>query len=105
MSLAAAAARIKAPLWILVPDLPVKPLTALGKVAQRSVAILLFCDAWELLPRLGLVDGVFLPPFSEVTDAAWRLLLSGTLKENALASIYRSFSGFAPAFSTTLPPG
>jgi NitT/TauT family transport system permease protein len=83
------------------------PLSAawLGNVTRRSLAIVLFCLAWELLPRTGLVDRVFLPPFSEVVIAAQQLVLSGTLAEHATASILRSSSGLALAILTAVPAG
>jgi NitT/TauT family transport system permease protein len=77
----------------------------LMNVTRRSLAILLFCVAWELLPRTGLVDRVFLPPFSEVVTAALQLALSGTLAGHAMASILRSSSGLALAILTAVPAG
>jgi NitT/TauT family transport system permease protein len=96
---------MKAPLRFRIFDVAAKPLDALWKMTKRSLAILLLCAAWEILPRSGLVDRVFLPPFSEVIEAAWRLLLSGALEENAAASLYRSFSGLALAIATAVPAG
>src|SRR5713226_6452872 len=101
----ATSARLKPPLRFRVLDAPVKPLAAFGNLAKRSLAILLFCIAWQILPRSGLVDRVFLPPFSEVIEAAWHLLRSGTLEQNAAASLYRSFSGLALAIVTAVPAG
>jgi NitT/TauT family transport system permease protein len=77
----------------------------LANVTRRSLAILLFCLAWELLPRTGLVDRVFLPPFSEIILAAQRLVLSGALAEHAAASILRSSSGLALAILIAVPAG
>jgi NitT/TauT family transport system permease protein len=98
-------ATIKAPLRFRVLGAAAKPIDALWKMVRRSLAIVLLCAAWEILPRSGLVDRVFLPPFSEVIEAAWRLLRSGALEENAAASLYRSFSGLALAVATAVPAG
>jgi NitT/TauT family transport system permease protein len=84
---------------------PLLPAAWLANVMRRSLAILLFCLAWELLPRAGLVDRVFLPPFSDVVVAAQQLVLSGTLAEHATASILRSSSGLALAILTAVPAG
>jgi NitT/TauT family transport system permease protein len=84
---------------------PSLPAAWLANVTRRSLAILLFCLAWELLPRAGLVDRVFLPPFSDVVVAAQQLVLSGTLAEHATASILRSSSGLALAILTAVPAG
>ena len=97
--------RVRQPLWRRVAGK--SPLRAawLANVTRRSLAILLFCLAWELLPRTGLVDRVFLPPFSEVILAAQRLVLSGALAEHATASILRSSSGLVLAILMAVPAG
>ncbi|HYQ17154.1 MAG TPA: hypothetical protein VEQ58_15385, partial [Polyangiaceae bacterium] len=56
--------------------------TLLGGARQallRSAAIVVVLGAWELLPRLHLVEPAFLPPFSEVLATAWQLTRSGEL--------------------------
>jgi NitT/TauT family transport system permease protein len=97
--------RVRQPLWRRVAGK--SPLCAawLANVTRRSLAILLFCLAWELLPRTGLVDRVFLPPFSEVILAAQRLVLSGALAEHATASVLRSSSGLVFAILIAVPAG
>jgi NitT/TauT family transport system permease protein len=97
--------RTKVPLRPRVIDAGVKSLGALGAVAKRSLAIVLFCAAWEILPRCGMVDRVFLPPFSAVVAALWHLLSSGALREHVLASASRSVSGLALAILTAVPLG
>ena len=37
---------------------------------------------WEAAPRLGLIDPVFLPPFSEVIAAGWQLAQTGELYDD-----------------------
>ena len=39
------------------------------RIAKPSIAIAIFLGIWEAAPRLGLVDKVFLPPFTEVVSA------------------------------------
>jgi NitT/TauT family transport system permease protein len=57
-------ARIKAPLRFRgLGAAAEKPIDALWRMAKRSLAIVLLCAAWEISPRLGLVDRVFLPRF------------------------------------------
>src|SRR6266566_9144583 len=51
----------------------------LGRATRSSVAIAALLAAWETLPRVGAVDPVFLPPFSQVLRAWYDLLLSGEL--------------------------
>ncbi|MFI9048222.1 ABC transporter permease [Streptomyces sp. NPDC053427] len=73
--------------------------------ATKSVAIVALLLAWELAPRFGLVDGTFLPPFSEVAQAWWELVANGQLADNAQASLVRSFSGFGIAVAVSVPLG
>jgi NitT/TauT family transport system permease protein len=72
---------------------------------KRSAAILALLAIWELSPRLGLVDATFLPPFSDVIEAWWQLLLSGDLTSHLGASISRSLSGFVLANLIFIPVG
>ncbi|HEY3911500.1 MAG TPA: ABC transporter permease [Stellaceae bacterium] len=104
MSLATAI-QSRPPLRARVLQIGTKLLGALGKLVNGSLAIVLFCAAWEVLPRYGLVDRVFLPPFSEVVAAWWQLLLSGVLREHVIASATRAASGLALAIVVAVPIG
>ncbi|MFD0265951.1 ABC transporter permease [Streptomyces sp. NPDC127106] len=74
-------------------------------VAVRSAAVLALLVLWELAPRLGLVDGTFLPPVSEVGVAWWELAGDGQLAEHARASLVRSVGGFGIAVAVAVPLG
>ncbi|MGN9841170.1 ABC transporter permease [Nonomuraea sp. H19] len=75
------------------------------RAAVNSAAILLLLAAWELLPRLGVVDRVFVPPLSENLAAWYDLLISGRLPEHLQASLVRSLSGFGLAIVLAIPLG
>ena len=75
------------------------------QVFLRSVAIVVLLAAWELLPRLHLVEPAFLPPFSEVLTTAWQLIRSGELAGHIVASLSRSLLGFGLAIATGVPLG
>lgn len=79
--------------------------TILTKVFENSIIILLFLLVWELVPRLGLIDSAFLPPFSEVVVAGWNLIVSGILWTHFKASFFRSFLGFIIAIIVAIPLG
>lgn len=74
-------------------------------VGLRSVAILAFLALWEVAPRVGVVDRVFLPPFSEVLATTWELIRNGQLPQHVAASLQRAGAGFGIAIVTAIPLG
>lgn len=72
---------------------------------KRSIAIILFLALWEVLPRAGMVDPAFLPPFSLVLETGWQLVLNGQLFTHLQASLIRSVSGFLIAIAIAVPLG
>ncbi|MFI7421216.1 ABC transporter permease [Nonomuraea sp. NPDC049684] len=78
---------------------------AVRRAGRNSAAILLLLAAWEALPRLGVVDPVFVPPLSESLAAGADLLLTGRLPEHLGASLARSLSGFGLAIVLAIPLG
>ncbi|QNG17661.1 ABC transporter permease [Rhodococcus triatomae] len=78
---------------------------ALWRVTKPSIAILAFLGLWELAPRVGLADEVFLPPFSTVIDALFGLASSGQLWEHLSASLTRAVIGFSIAVVIAIPLG
>ncbi|VCU69360.1 Putative aliphatic sulfonates transport permease protein SsuC [Pigmentiphaga humi] len=67
------------------------------------IAVLLLL--WELLPRWGMVDAIFIPPLSDVARAWWDLLLTGELFTHIQASLARSAIGFCLAVAVAIPLG
>jgi NitT/TauT family transport system permease protein len=47
---------------------PVRALGFLRAVFMKSIAVVGLLALWESVPRLGLIDSTFLPPFSEVAS-------------------------------------
>jgi NitT/TauT family transport system permease protein len=68
-------------------------------------AILLFLALWELLPTTGLVDPLFIPPFSVVAATIRDLCQTGELVRHARISLFRVFSGLCAAVAIGLPLG
>ena len=68
-----------------------------GRTATRSLLILVLFAVWEIAPRNDWVNPIFLPPLSDVLDAAWRLTTDGTLGHHVGASLTRSVVGFGIA--------
>ncbi|MFD1810691.1 ABC transporter permease [Rhodococcus gannanensis] len=78
---------------------------ALWKIAKPLVAIVAFLALWEIAPRVGLVDEVFLPPFSTVIGAVVDLSQSGELWKHVSASLSRALIGFSVAVAVAIPLG
>lgn len=67
--------------------------------------VLTFFALWEALPRLGVVDRMFLPTFSETIRTLVNLALSGRLFEDIAASFQRAIIGFLLAALVAVPLG
>jgi NitT/TauT family transport system permease protein len=77
-------------------------LVAFGK---RSLLVLALLALWEAVPRFGLADPAFLPPFSDVIAAGWQLAQSGELYDDVAASLLRALSGFLISVALIVPFG
>jgi NitT/TauT family transport system permease protein len=72
---------------------------------RRTAGLVAFLAAWEILPRTGVVDAVFLPPFSQVAVALWHMMQTGALEHNTLASLSRALAGLGLAIAVAIPAG
>ena len=75
------------------------------RIVKPLVAIVAFLLLWEIAPRVGLVDEVFLPPFSTVIGALLDLAQSGELWTHVSASLSRAVIGFSVALVIAIPLG
>lgn len=73
--------------------------------AVRWSPLALLGLAWELVPRLGLVDAQSLPPLSVVAAALWQLLADGTILGNGVPSLWRLVAGLGLAILVGVPLG
>lgn len=73
--------------------------------ARGSAGLALLAAAWELLPRLGVVDPYFIPPLHEVLGALRDLVANGELARHLKASLIRSGVGFLLATALAIPVG
>lgn len=78
---------------------------AVWRFAKSAVAILAFLALWEAAPRVGLVDEVFLPPFTTVVGAFLDLVGNGQLADHLAASLSRALVGFFVAVAAAIPLG
>lgn len=77
----------------------------LAAFGRRSLLLIALLAIWEAAPRLGLIDAVFLPPFSDVNAAGWQLAQTGELYDDASASLLRALSGFLVSVVLFVPLG
>ncbi|MEE2060553.1 ABC transporter permease [Rhodococcus artemisiae] len=75
------------------------------RIFKPAVAIVAFFALWEIAPRVGLVDEVFLPPLTTVLEAFRELVANGQLAEHLGASLSRALTGFAIALVLAVPLG
>ncbi|MCX4095438.1 ABC transporter permease [Nocardia sp. alder85J] len=80
-------------------------LRLLWRIVKPLLAIAVFAGIWELAPRLGLVDEVFLPPLSTVLGSFADLVRNGEMADNVEASLARSLVGFVLAVAVAVPVG
>ncbi|MED5815218.1 ABC transporter permease [Mycolicibacterium sp. 050232] len=112
MSSAVAVAPVEAPVETPVETPTTEPehrghrLQALTwRLLRPTVVVAAFLALWEVAPRIGLVDKVFLPPLSEVVSAWFALLNNGQLWEHVSASLSRALAGLAIAIAVSIPLG
>lgn len=72
---------------------------------RKNIAILIFLILWEVIPKLGLVDPSFVPPFSQVLATTWELIVSDNLIMHTLVSLGRALGGFIIAAIIAIPLG
>jgi NitT/TauT family transport system permease protein len=72
---------------------------------RKSAAIILFLLLWELAPRVGLADRMFIPPLSEIIVTGAQMFISGNLLLHIKVSLRRALLGFIIATIAALPLG
>ncbi|WP_307224829.1 ABC transporter permease [Pectinatus haikarae] len=75
------------------------------KYFEGKIVILFFIFAWEIIGRSGLINPLFLPPFSKVMVTLWELLLAGNFSANILISLQRAVLGFILGTVIAIPLG
>ncbi len=72
---------------------------------RRFLVPAILLAVWELLPRMGLVDSLLLPPPSHIIARCEALFTSGILLDHIWASLWRVLAGFALASGIAIPTG
>lgn len=74
-------------------------------LARTASGLILLGVAWELLPRLHIVDPHFVTPFGRVVTTWWQLLRDGMLWQQTKPSLIRAGIGFGSAVAIGIPLG
>ncbi len=80
----------------------------LRQLSERLIdisGVILFFLLWEVLPRVGVLDAQFIPPFSAVLQAIVKLLANGELFIHMAASLQRTLLGLLLALVLAIPAG
>jgi NitT/TauT family transport system permease protein len=80
-------------------------LEGLGSWSHGLPLVLAFFAVWEALPRLGIIDPLFLPTFSATVRTLIELTLSGKMLIHIAASLQRAVIGFGLAVLVAVPLG
>lgn len=75
------------------------------KKLYSLLAVFLFLLLWELAPRVGLADPIFIPPFSKVAAAFFKLIVTGEMFTHVSISLQRALIGFGLATVISIPLG
>jgi NitT/TauT family transport system permease protein len=75
------------------------------RLAISTASVAVFLVAWEVAPRLGLVDPFFTSRPSQVIAAAAEVVRSGTLLQDVVVSLSEFAIGFALAVAVGVPLG
>ena len=86
--------------WRIREDLPRRWMMALA-----AVSLLVPLAVWTLLVVTSAVDPIFLPSPVQVLKAAIEMVSSGSLQQDAWASVRRVGVGFGLAFAVSVPLG
>lgn len=77
----------------------------LSSLGRTISGLLLLAAAWELLPKLNVVDPHFVTPLGGVLSAWWHLLRDGILWQQLNPSLTRAGVGFGAAVVIGIPLG
>lgn len=80
-------------------------LDGLIKWSQGIPLVMAFFALWEIIPRLGLIDPLFLPTFSSTIKTLFDLTVSGKLLLHVVVSLQRVAAGFGLALLVSIPLG
>ncbi|MDR1081690.1 MAG: ABC transporter permease [Deltaproteobacteria bacterium] len=76
-----------------------------GRRVMGWYGIIAFLALWQIAPWLGLVDGQFIPPFSEVLRDGWALVKTGEFFIHVATSTQRALLGLVGAIAVGVPAG
>lgn len=81
------------------------PIALVVSILEKTIGIVLVVLIWELAPRLEIIDPFLLPPFSEVIQSLFNLVVTGEIFKHFSTSITRSATGFFIGIGIAIPLG
>jgi NitT/TauT family transport system permease protein len=72
---------------------------------KKYMTVFVFLEIWELLSRIGILNPLFIPSFSDVVITIWNMFDSGNLTEHIIISSQRAIAGFLTAAAIGVPLG
>jgi NitT/TauT family transport system permease protein len=80
-------------------------LVKIGKILSGGLVLVIFIGLWEILPRAGIINPTFLPPFSVIITTLAGMVVSGEIFTHLFISLQRSVFGFGLAVLIAIPLG
>ncbi|MDR1036009.1 MAG: ABC transporter permease [Deltaproteobacteria bacterium] len=87
------------------PGLEEREAGAFNRRVMGWYGIIAFLALWQVGPWLGLFDGRFIPPFSDVLHDAWVLVRTGEFFIHVATSTQRALLGLVGAILVGVPAG
>lgn len=85
--------------------IPIKIVKVVWRQITRLLAVIVFLAIWELAPRVGLADPIFVPPLDKVLASLVPIAKDGTLLKDVAISLQRAILGFGLSVIIAIPLG
>ena len=76
-----------------------------GSIIRNLIPILIFLAFWEIAPRVGIVNPLFIPPLSDVNRELLSMIASGEIFTHVGVSLLRAMEGFSLSMAVGLTLG
>jgi len=77
----------------------------LKNMVEKYIAIIIFLAFLEILPSIGVVNPIFLPPISKIILSIWSTTINGTLPIAFTYTFFRVLAGLSISILIAIPLG